>query len=224
MHTPHFSARFETLGDVSRRARSDLAGGLVLALAIGVAGCSGAGMSADGDGGMDPGNSDMGASGDMAGTSGGDPEGNALLNGITAAHNTARASVSPAPATPMPALAWNSAIAATAQAWANNCQFMHSGGSYGENIYADTGQGNAQAVVADWVSEKQFYSYSTNTCASGKSCGHYTQVVWAKSLRLGCGVKQCTTGSPFGSFNGGRWTFWVCNYDPPGNFNGQRPY
>lgn len=221
MHIPYFTARFRTLGDVSWRAGSALVGGLALALAIGVAGCSGDVMSADGDGGMTPGNNDMG------GTSGGsDPEGNTLLNGITAAHNTARAAVSPAPATPMPALTWDATVAATAQAWANKCQFMHSNGSYGENIYADTGQGNAQAVVADWVSEKQYYSYSANSCSApaGKSCGHYTQVVWAKSLRLGCGAKQCTTGSPFGSFNGGRWTFWVCNYDPPGNFNGQRPY
>jgi len=69
------------------------------------------------------------------------------------------------------------------------------------------------------VSEKANYNYSANSCSA--TCGHYTQVVWRNSLRLGCGVKNCTTGSPFG---GGAWQFWVCNYDPPGNISGQRPY
>jgi hypothetical protein len=212
---------------VARRWSGWVAGGLTLGLACLLAGCSGEFGTNNGDDGGNAGDADGGTGGggggDMA-QGGGDPEGNALLNGITAAHNAARAAVMPMPTTPMPALTWSSTVAATAQAWANNCQWMHSTSSYGENIFADTGQSNAQAVVADWVSEKQFYTYSTNTCQAGKSCGHYTQVVWAKSLRLGCAVKQCTTGSPFGAFNGGRWTFWVCNYDPPGNFTGQKPY
>lgn len=200
-------------------------GSLALGLACVVAGCSGDfGTSnsddAGGGGGADDGGGAGGADGGTGG--GGDPEGNTLLNGITAAHNVARAGVMPAPTTPMPPLTWDTTVAATAQAWANTCQWKHSGGSYGENIFADTGQSNSQAVVADWVSEKKNYTYSTNTCTG--VCGHYTQVVWAKSLRLGCGVKQCTTGSPFGSFNGGKWNFWVCNYDPAGNFSGQKPY
>jgi len=33
---------------------------------------------------------------------------------------------------------------------------------------------------------------------------------------FGCGIKNCTTGSPFGpSFP--NWTLVVCNYAPPGN-------
>jgi uncharacterized protein YkwD len=156
------------------------------------------------------------------GAMGGNPEGSPLLNGITAAHNAARAAVMPAPSTPLPPLTWSATVAAAAQTWANKCMFQHSNNGYGENIYADTGQGDAQAVVSDWVAEKANYNYSANTCS--KICGHYTQVVWRSSQRLGCAVKQCTTGSPFGSFNGGKWTFWVCDYDPPGNFGGQRPY
>ncbi len=194
--------------------------GMAVAFAGCLVACSGDIASSDSDGGG--GDAGGGGGGGDMGTSAGNPEGSAMLNGITAAHNAARAAVMPAATTPIPALTWDANVAATAQAWANNCQFKHSNGSYGENIYADTGQGDAQAVVADWVSEKKNYNYAANSCSS--VCGHYTQVVWAKSLRLGCAVKQCTTGSPFGSFNGGKWSFWVCNYDPPGNFNGQRPY
>jgi uncharacterized protein YkwD len=154
-----------------------------------------------------------------ASTDAGSPEGSSLLLGLTAAHNQARATVVPAAATPLPPLQWSASLAATAQAWADRCAFVHSGGSSGENLYADTGQGSAGAVVADWVSERAAYDFSSNTCSG--VCGHYTQVVWARSLRLGCGVTHCTSGSPFGS---GAWNLWVCNYDPPGNFIGQRPY
>lgn len=165
--------------------------------------------------------------GDMAGTSGGGdmavggpPEGNQLLNGITAEHNKARVSVNPVPAQPLPLMTWSATVAATAQAWANGCRFMHNPNSpYGENIFATSGTATPAAVVADWVSEKANYNYGANTCSG--TCGHYTQVVWRSSVRLGCGVKNCTTGSPFGS---GAWQFWVCSYDPPGNFTGQRPY
>ena len=98
--------------------------------------------------------------------------------------------------------------------------FMHNAASpYGENIFATSGTTTPAAVVADWVAEKSKYNYAANSCSS-PPCGHYTQVVWRTSVRLGCGVKNCTTNSPFGS---GNWQFWVCSYDPPGN-DGSRPY
>ncbi|CAK9327998.1 unnamed protein product [Citrullus colocynthis] len=45
-------------------------------------------------------------------------------------------------------------------------------------------------------------------------CGHYTQVVWKDSIRIGCAKANCRTGG----------AFIVCNYDPHGNIIGQRPY
>jgi len=47
-------------------------------------------------------------------------------------------------------------------------------------------------------------------------------VVWRGSARLGCGVAKCSKNSPFSGFPD--WQLWVCNYDPPGNYVGQRPY
>lgn len=149
----------------------------------------------------------------------GDPEGNATLSGITRLHNLAREQVSPAPSTPLPALRWSGTVAAAAQAWADGCKFSHSGSAYGENIYATSGTSTPADVVNSWVSEKAKYSYANNSCSG--TCGHYTQVVWAASTSLGCGVKTCTQNSPFGSPS---WQFWVCNYDPPGNYIGQKPY
>jgi len=147
------------------------------------------------------------------------PEEDPKLLGITALHNQQRAAVNPQPATALPALTWDANIAKAAQTWANGCVYMHSNNGYGENIYAATGNATPSIVVSSWASEKSSYNYTANTCAS--TCGHYTQIVWRSSLRLGCAQKTCTTGSPFG---GGAWQFVVCDYDPPGNFNGQRPY
>ncbi|KAF2294256.1 hypothetical protein GH714_008687 [Hevea brasiliensis] len=39
-------------------------------------------------------------------------------------------------------------------------------------------------------------------------------VVWSNSVRLGRAKVKCNNGG----------TFIGCNYDPPGNFDGQRPY
>jgi pathogenesis-related protein 1 len=141
--------------------------------------------------------------------------------------NSVRATVSPAPATPMPALTWSDSAAQVAQTWANNCVYEHNAGrgDRGENIAATAPAGNrdAGAVVGLWAGEVSDYSYATNTCTSGKDCGHYTQIVWASTLRTGCAMQTCTSGSPFGT-QFPSWDFWVCDYEPPGNFVGQKPY
>ena len=69
-------------------------------------------------------------------------------------------------------------------------------------------------AVALWVAEEASYDYASNTCSA--VCGHYTQVVWAQSQRLGCGVSSCP--------NIGYPNTIVCNYSPGGNVGGQRPY
>lgn len=48
----------------------------------------------------------------------------------------------------------------------------------------------------------------------GDECLHYTQVVWRDSVYLGCAKVNC--------YNGG--SFVICSYDPPGNYEGDRPY
>ena len=78
-------------------------------------------------------------------------------------------------------------------------------------------------MVTAWASEVADYDYASNTCAPGKQCGHYTQIVWASTLHAGCAHQVCNSNSPFGSANP-NWDFWVCDYEPPGNFVGQRPY
>ena len=166
------------------------------------------------------GSSSAGSGPSSAGSGSGDTE-PAAQQGMTAAHNAARAAVMPAATPAIPPLVWSATLAATAQAWADGCKFEHSGGKYGENLYASAGQAvTPQAVVDSWVGEAKDYDYAANSCSG--VCGHYTQVVWRDSAKLGCGVTNCSKNSPFSGFPD--WQIWVCNYDPPGNFNGKKPY
>ncbi|AEE85113.1 putative pathogenesis-related protein [Arabidopsis thaliana] len=122
-----------------------------------------------------------------------------------------------------PPLIWDRRLQNYAQGWANqrrgDCALRHSvsNGEFnlGENIYWGYGANwsPADAVVA-WASEKRFYHYGSNTCDAGQMCGHYTQIVWKSTRRVGCARVVCDNGG----------IFMTCNYDPPGNYIGQKPY
>ena len=144
---------------------------------------------------------------------------------MVAAHNKYRKEVG------APDIKWSATLAATAQAYAikqkgDGCKMKHSGTKgLGENIYwasaisYSNGTSKPQNITSTKVtdaggSEKANYTYSSNSCASGKVCGHYTQIVWKDSTEVGCGKAVCADNSQF----------WVCNYTPPGNYNGQKPY
>ncbi len=140
-------------------------------------------------------------------------------------HNCARRTVVPAANPRIPPLRWSPALAQTAQGWANQCIWQHSGTpGLGENLYAAAPWSAAQTAAAtSWASEFAYYNYAANTCASGEQCGHYTQMVWRSTAQVGCAIRNCSIGTPFGS-QFPNWTIVVCNYSPPGNYIGQRPY
>jgi pathogenesis-related protein 1 len=171
--------------------------------------------------GCDAETTDGGASGNGQTTTGGPIDETGAMSGMTAEHNAVRAKVMPAAATPLPELTWSPEIAAVAQAYADKCIWEHSSNQYGENLYATSGGGTPADVVGSWASEVADYDYDANTCAPNKACGHYTQIVWADSLKLGCGMAKCPDNAPWGN---GPWEIWVCNYDPPGNWVGEKPY
>ena len=133
------------------------------------------------------------------------------INKIIEQHNFWRAQVG------VGKLQWSDVLAKQAQSWANQlrddgCLFKHSNCKYGENIFkGTTGYYTAIDAIDDWASEKTDYNYKKNKCK--KVCGHYTQIVWAKTTHVGCAKAECN------GFN-----IWVCNYNPPGNYIGQNPY
>ncbi|PON75683.1 Cysteine-rich secretory protein, allergen V5/Tpx-1-related [Parasponia andersonii] len=130
------------------------------------------------------------------------------------AHNWARAEVGVGP------MEWDDSVAAYAQDYANqrsgDCNLIHSEGSYGENLAWSGGDFSAADAVGMWVGEKSLYDYNSNSCLGENpwDCLHYTQVVWRDSTRLGCAKVWCDVGG----------TFIICNYDPPGNVIGKRPF
>lgn len=146
----------------------------------------------------------------------------ASVPGITSEHNRLRA----LEAVGLPNLVWDATVASYAAekvaylAYNNNCALNHNVGpanpGYGENLaWASFTSYTAVAATNAWYNEKGDYTYASNSCASGKVCGHYTQVVWKNSTKLGCAGVICPN-------NGG--IIYGCNYDPPGNYSGQKPY
>jgi uncharacterized protein YkwD len=127
---------------------------------------------------------------------------------FVAAHNRARAKHCAAK------LTWSAKLAEVAQRWANSlrdkgCAFGHSGGAYGENLAAGTsGTLDPEAVVGLWYDEVAQYRFPDGGFSS--KTGHFTQVVWRGTAQVGCGRSQCKG-----------LDIWVCEYDPPGNWEGE---
>lgn len=141
------------------------------------------------------------SSGSSGGTSSSDI--NAYLKG----HNDARAKHGAKP------LTWSDNLASKAQKWANGCVFQHSGGSlgsFGENLAAGTGKYGIDSAIQSWVIEDKNYD------PNNPQASHFTQVVWKSTTKVGCAVQSCN-GIFDASF--GKARFYVCEYDPPGNFN-----
>ena len=133
---------------------------------------------------------------------------------ITEYHNKVRAAVGTGP------LKWSPKLAAYAQEWsdhlaATTCRMAHrSAHVYGENLFQGTaGHYGAVDAAKGWESEKKDWRGGVLTEANWHPVGHYTQMVWRGTAELGCGQSLC-----------GGTILIACNYDPPGNVIGQRPY
>ncbi|XP_036978076.1 GLIPR1-like protein 1 [Acanthopagrus latus] len=150
-------------------------------------------------------------------------------------HNRARSSVSPA-ASNMLYMTWDAGLAITARAWASKCLFEHNiylrdarrvhpdFRSVGENLWAGSPPASFDVTraVKKWVDEKQHYDFNLNRCTG--VCGHYTQVVWASSYKVGCAAQLCPSGVKSTGFAAKEGVIFVCNYAPGGNIVGRKPY
>ncbi|KAF9906129.1 hypothetical protein EC991_000925 [Linnemannia zychae] len=107
-------------------------------------------------------------------------------------------------------LKWSKSAAAWGNDWIQQCQFKHSSGDFGENLAA--GYKNFKTGIDAWYNEYSKYNYKKPGFSMGT--GHFTQVVWKGTKSVGCAKKFCP---------GSNWTIYICNYDPPGNYQGQYP-
>jgi len=154
------------------------------------------------------------------------------MKGITERHNYWRSEKKLAP------LVWSKEVGDYAQEWANTIitkykgELTHRGNvnnnpkGYGENLYAHFWSGSKPAdmqkngiAVDSWAEEKEFYKEGVafEKSCDGGVCGHYTQLMWEASKKLGCGKAS-------GIKDQWQVEVFVCNYDPPGNYMGQVPY
>jgi len=125
----------------------------------------------------------------------------------------------------MKIMVWDEELSLIAQRHADQCKFAHdcstcrktSRFGVGQNLYIykqtlKPADNNWVAAVTDWYDEVELFDkkdvepfvFSTPT-------GHFTQVVWAKTDKVGCGVT---------TYKDGQWyaTLYTCNYGPNGNF------
>jgi uncharacterized protein YkwD len=136
------------------------------------------------------------------------PAGHSVAERFVAAHASARAKHCAGP------LTWSPKLATYAQKWADTlkskgCVFGHSGGRYGENLAAGTeGVLDPEATVAMWYDEVKQYRFPDG--GFSMKTGHFTQLVWRTTSQVGCGHAQCNGND-----------IWVCEYDPPGNYDGE---
>lgn len=134
-------------------------------------------------------------------------------------HNRARTEVGVAP------LVWSKILAGYAQSWADhlavtNCRMEHRPYSgkwkqeHGENLFMGTaGYYGVADAVRSWESEKSLYHGAPLNSSNWYPSGHYTQMVWGSTSHIGCAKAECRGN-----------VIVVCNYDPPGNVMGQKPY
>src|SRR5437667_11647058 len=112
------------------------------------------------------------------------------------------------------ALTWDCKLADFAQEWAGRGVFEHRTDSeVGENMFVSAATDTAAtAAIQRWMLEKPFWNNKTGTCQTGKTCTHFTQIVWKTTARVGCGINRNAMG---------KWKLLlVCNYNPAGNLPG----
>ncbi|KAJ6783794.1 hypothetical protein PWT90_04397 [Aphanocladium album] len=125
-------------------------------------------------------------------------------NEVLAAHNWYRSQHSAAP------LNWDEGLANYALNWARQCSEnpRHSGGPHGENIAWGTGWSSSYGWVNSWGNERTHFDF--NNPQWDPNAGHFTQMVWKSTSRVGCGWAHCPYGDNV-----------VCSYESFGNVNGE---
>ena len=210
---------------------------VALALLASVAGCSdmvgafGTGGSGGGAGSAGGAGGTTGAGGGNGGNVGTNPLTQDVIDAFVAAHNQARSGpLNPTPSPALPPVSWDAILADSAYNYALKCQgangllshnanrstdYQALGGSgyVGENIYGASNAATPAAAMALWMSEAASYDYASGNIGSA---GHYTQIVWRDSVRIGCAIVDCPALTYHNTV--------ICDYAPGGNITGQKPY
>eukprot|EP00095_Tigriopus_kingsejongensis_P010540 maker-scaffold349_size200065-snap-gene-1.26 protein:Tk10540 transcript:maker-scaffold349_size200065-snap-gene-1.26-mRNA-1 annotation:"hypothetical protein DAPPUDRAFT_96576" len=127
-------------------------------------------------------------------------------------------------------MTWDEELAAVAQRWADQCQFAHDAVrdvdrfKVGQNVYITTrshDQPLAMTInegVMGWYDEvRDVDRQIVDRYQFASATGHYTQLIWANTNRIGCGHVTYPSGRLLKKL-------LICNYGPSGNFIGSPMY
>ncbi|HEX3676922.1 MAG TPA: CAP domain-containing protein [Sphingomicrobium sp.] len=137
---------------------------------------------------------------------------------ILSLHNVVRAQAGVPPLSWDPALGQQAASYATELALTNS--FHHSDRNArqgtGENLWMGTrGAYSYEAMVGSWSSERRNFVPgvfpAVSRSGNWQDVGHYTQMVWPTTTRIGCALVSNKTTD-----------FLICRYASAGNIDGRR--
>lgn len=126
---------------------------------------------------------------------------------------------------------WDPELARVAQRHADQCTFDHDCAEcrsvdrwgVGQNLYIykqslRLPQTNWKRAVTDWYDEVRLFNRKhVQPFQFRAAIGHFSQLVWADTYKVGCGAT---------SYREGKWfsTLYTCNYGPNGNFIRSKMY
>ncbi|KAK1361096.1 Pathogenesis-related protein 1B [Heracleum sosnowskyi] len=124
----------------------------------------------------------------------------------------------------VPPLKWDRKLTRQSRRYANSqahiCHLDHSHSVYGENLaWEQYDEATPGDIIQKFIDERANYDLETGVCNCQPSstdcmCGHFTQVIWRTTERVGCAEVTC---------KGQKGKLVVCSYDPRGNYIGQNP-
>ncbi|XP_047454388.1 cysteine-rich venom protein [Mugil cephalus] len=148
------------------------------------------------------------------------PQNTTVQAEIVDLHNALRRAVEPT-ASDMLLMSYSDEVATSAQAWVDQCILAHgapstrmlNGYELGENLFYSSVPSTWSSIINVWHSEVSHYLYPNGT-TNKHAIGHYTQVVWNSSYKIGCGMALCPNSI----------YFYACHYYRAGNFRRWPPY
>ncbi len=113
-----------------------------------------------------------------------------------------------------PPLVYSAVISEFSQSWADymasNKLFKHSTDSmYGENLAMTSRIGTDAFIQSIDMFYNEVLLYDYNNPVFNSETGHFTQLVWAETTKIGLGISSSSNG----------YTYICTNYDPPGNLD-----